>query len=156
MTIGLTWRRTARRIKQGWFEVIAGTSVVAFRREDEDEVPSSELGDLLVELSFIQARSNAAKKVADGLSEFETYIYNNREFIPNFGERRRQGKRSACRPPGNRQSFPSLTRNRCGVAFYNLARYLTHSRPAIQSEVPFSNFACSFLALLTRLPHRLL
>jgi hypothetical protein len=50
------------------------------------------LGDLLVELSFIQARSNAAKKVADGLSEFETYICNNREFIPNFGERRRQGE----------------------------------------------------------------
>jgi hypothetical protein len=48
------------------------------------------LGDLLVELSFIQARSNAAKKVA--LSEFETYIFNNREFIPNFGERRRQGE----------------------------------------------------------------
>jgi hypothetical protein len=40
------------------------------------------LGDLLVELSFIHARSNAAKKVADGLSEFETYIRNNREFIP--------------------------------------------------------------------------
>jgi len=28
----------------------------------------------------------------DGLSEFETYIWNNREFIPNFGERRRQGE----------------------------------------------------------------
>src|ERR1700693_484124 len=25
-------------------------------------------------------------------SEFETYICNNREFIPNFGERRRQGE----------------------------------------------------------------
>jgi hypothetical protein len=50
------------------------------------------LGDLLVMLSFIQAHSNAAKKVADGLSEFETYICNNREFIPNFGERRRQGE----------------------------------------------------------------
>ena len=50
------------------------------------------LGDMLVELGFIQARSNAAKKVADGLSEFETYICNNREFIPNFGERRRQGE----------------------------------------------------------------
>jgi hypothetical protein len=36
------------------------------------------LGDLLAELSFIQARSNAAKKVADNLSEFETYICNNR------------------------------------------------------------------------------
>ena len=48
------------------------------------------MGDLIVELSLIQARSVAAKKVADNLSEFETYIRNNREFIPNFGERRRQ------------------------------------------------------------------
>src|SRR6266403_1339324 len=50
------------------------------------------LGDLLMELSFIQARSNAAKKVVDGLDDFGTYICNNREFIPNFGERRRQGE----------------------------------------------------------------
>lgn len=45
------------------------------------------LGDLIMELSLIQARSAAAKKVADNLSEFQTYIDNNREFIPNFGER---------------------------------------------------------------------
>ena len=50
------------------------------------------LGDLLMELSFIQAPSNAAKKVVDGLDDFRTYICNNREFIPNFGERRRQGE----------------------------------------------------------------
>jgi hypothetical protein len=50
------------------------------------------LSGLLVELSVIQARSNAAKKVSESLSEFETYICNNREFIPNFGERRRQGE----------------------------------------------------------------
>ena len=50
------------------------------------------LGDLVMELSLIQARSAAAKKVADGLSEFQTYIDNNREFIPNFGERYRQGE----------------------------------------------------------------
>jgi hypothetical protein len=43
-------------------------------------------------LSLIQARSAAAKKVAEGVTEFETYIRNNREFIPNFGERRRQGE----------------------------------------------------------------
>jgi hypothetical protein len=43
-----------------------------------------------MELSFIQARSNAAKKVVDGLDDFRAYICNNREFIPNFGERRRQ------------------------------------------------------------------
>ena len=50
------------------------------------------LGDLLIELSLIQARLTAAKKVADSVTEFETYIRNNREFIPNFGERRRQGE----------------------------------------------------------------
>ena len=50
------------------------------------------LGDLLTELSLIQARSNAAKKLVDGLDEFRTYICNNREFIPNFGECRRQGE----------------------------------------------------------------
>lgn len=50
------------------------------------------LAALQMELSLIQARSAAAKKVADGLTEFETYIRNNREFIPNFGERRRQGE----------------------------------------------------------------
>ena len=50
------------------------------------------LRDLLMELSLLEARSNAAKKVIDGLDAFRTYICNNREFIPNFGERRRQGE----------------------------------------------------------------
>src|SRR5260221_11503446 len=45
-----------------------------------------------MELSLIQAHSAAAEKVAEGLTEFETYIGNNQEFIPNFGERRRQGE----------------------------------------------------------------
>ena len=34
------------------------------------------------------------EKVADSVTEFETYIRNNCEFIPNFGERRRN-RRSA-------------------------------------------------------------
>ena len=33
-----------------------------------------------------------AEKLATGIAEFETYIRNNREFIPNFGERYRQGE----------------------------------------------------------------
>ena len=33
-----------------------------------------------------------AEKVAAGVAEFETYIRNNGQFIPNFGERRRQGE----------------------------------------------------------------
>src|ERR1700738_4350789 len=34
--------------------------------------------------------------------------------------------------------------------FENLARYVAPSGPAIQPEYPFANFACLFLALLTR------
>src|SRR5580692_10571726 len=200
ITVGIDGGYVRAAHKQGWFEVIAGKSVVAFRRDDEGEVPSAKcfgfvqtydekprrrlwelmksqgmqenqqvvfmsdggenvrrvqeylhpfsehlidwfhitmrltvlqqqtktlqegrpeagadvskgleslkhllwhgnteealqrLDDLVMELSFIHARSNAAKKVADGLSEFETYVRNNREFIPNFGERRHQGE----------------------------------------------------------------
>ena len=50
------------------------------------------LGNLTMDLSLIQANFAAAKKVAARVAEFETYICNNREFIPNFGERRRQGE----------------------------------------------------------------
>ena len=50
------------------------------------------LVNLSIGLSLIRARSAAAAKIADGLTEFETYIRNNREFIPNFGVRRRQGE----------------------------------------------------------------
>ena len=50
------------------------------------------LADLLMEMSLIQARLAEAKKVAGSVTEFETYIRNNRDFIPNFGERRRQGE----------------------------------------------------------------
>src|SRR5258707_14261584 len=72
------------------------------------------LGDLLAELSFIQARSNAAKKVADNLSEFETYICNNREFIPNFGERRRHPEGET----GQVQQTPTATETKPGSEEY--------------------------------------
>jgi hypothetical protein len=48
--------------------------------------------ELLLDLDLIRAQSAAAEKLAAGMSEFETYIRNNREFIPNFGERYRQGE----------------------------------------------------------------
>ena len=50
------------------------------------------LHDLLLDLSLIRAHSAAAEKLACGMTEFEIYIRNNREFIPNFGERYRQGE----------------------------------------------------------------
>ena len=48
--------------------------------------------DLLMELDLIRAHSAAAAKLATGLAEFKIYIENNQDFIPNFGERYRQGE----------------------------------------------------------------
>jgi hypothetical protein len=47
---------------------------------------------LSIDLSLIRAHSAAAAKIANGLAEFETYIRNNSAFVPNFGERWRQGE----------------------------------------------------------------
>jgi hypothetical protein len=51
------------------------------------------LGDMLLDMELIRAHSAASEKLAAGMAEFESYIRNNREFIPNFGERYRQGDR---------------------------------------------------------------
>ncbi len=41
ITVGLDGGYVRAAHKQGWFEVIAGKSVVAFRRNEEDEIPSA-------------------------------------------------------------------------------------------------------------------
>jgi hypothetical protein len=48
--------------------------------------------DLLMDLDLIRNHSAPAEKLSVGLAEFATYIRNNRESIPNFGERYRQGE----------------------------------------------------------------
>ena len=52
------------------------------------------LGGLIIELDLLRAFSPAADKLGQGIGEFDTYIGNNQEFIPNFGERyrHRQGE----------------------------------------------------------------
>ncbi len=45
------------------------------------------LESLLIDLEFPEVPSPLTQKVAKGIGEFETYIRNNEEFIPNFGER---------------------------------------------------------------------
>ena len=52
------------------------------------------IGGLNLELDLLHAFSPAADKLGKSLGEFETYIRNNIEFIPNFGERYRHGERS--------------------------------------------------------------
>ncbi len=49
------------------------------------------LGQLLFDLNLRRRSSPAAAKLVRGATEFNTYIRNNRDFIPNFGERYRQG-----------------------------------------------------------------
>ena len=56
------------------------------------EAALERLGNLIMDLDLIRAHSAAAEKVAGAMAEFETYIHNNQEFIPNFGERYRQGE----------------------------------------------------------------
>jgi hypothetical protein len=50
------------------------------------------LHDLLQDLDLIRVHSAAAEKLACGMTEFEIYIRNNQKFVPNFGERYRQGE----------------------------------------------------------------
>jgi hypothetical protein len=50
------------------------------------------LEGLLIDLEFPEVPSPPTQKVAKGIGEFETYIRNNEEFIPNFGERYRNGE----------------------------------------------------------------
>ena len=50
------------------------------------------IGGLNIELDLLRAFSPPADKLGKSLGEFETYIRNNIEFIPNFGERYRHGE----------------------------------------------------------------
>ena len=55
------------------------------------DVALESLGQLLFDLELHSVRSPVVAKLERGAREFDTYIRNNREFIPNFGERYRQG-----------------------------------------------------------------
>ena len=63
------------------------------------------MADMLLDLELIRAHSLAGEKLAAGLAEFEIYIRNNRDFIPNFGERYRQGARRSAQRLWNRRSI---------------------------------------------------
>jgi hypothetical protein len=50
------------------------------------------LKSAVIELDLLRAVSPADAKLGQGIGEFDTYIRANQEFIPNFGERYRQGE----------------------------------------------------------------
>jgi hypothetical protein len=51
------------------------------------------LTSLSISLDMIREHSVPAAKVANGVADFEIYLKNNSEFIPNFGDRWQQGER---------------------------------------------------------------
>ncbi len=67
-------------------------SVKHFLRHGNTEEALERLTSLLLDLSLIQAHSVSARKLAANLAELEIYLRNNCEFIPNFGERYRNGE----------------------------------------------------------------
>ena len=50
------------------------------------------LADLAMDLDLVRDCSVAADKLAAGIAEFQTYIRNNQESIPDYGEQYRQGE----------------------------------------------------------------
>ena len=50
------------------------------------------LADLLFDLYLVRNHSTPAKKLAVSVEDFETYIRNNQESMPNYGERYRNGE----------------------------------------------------------------
>jgi hypothetical protein len=50
------------------------------------------LANLSMDLDWIRKHAAPAEKLSMAVTEFETYIRNNQESIPNFGERYRQGE----------------------------------------------------------------
>lgn len=50
------------------------------------------LENLILDLDLIQSTSPTVLKFKKYISEFDTYIRNNQEYIPNFGERHRNGE----------------------------------------------------------------
>lgn len=59
---------------------------------------------VVLDLDLIRNHSVSAEKLAAGVAEFETYIRNNQASIPNYGERYRQGRRSAQRSSSRRST----------------------------------------------------
>jgi hypothetical protein len=47
------------------------------------------LASLILDLDLLPTRSAATEKLGHSLGEFETYLRNNVDFIPNFGKRYR-------------------------------------------------------------------
>jgi hypothetical protein len=69
-----------------------GTALLVFWPLNEDLAPIQYQLFVRSRLISFEPSQSPADKLGKSLGEFETYIRNNIEFIPNFGERCRQGE----------------------------------------------------------------
>ena len=89
MTVGIDGGYVRAAHKEGWFEVIAGKSVVAFRREAEDETPSAKC------FGFVQTYDDKPRRrlwelmKSQGMKENQQVV-----FMSDGGEDRPAGFRS--------------------------------------------------------------
>jgi hypothetical protein len=67
------------------------TSVKHLLWHGNSEEALERLASLILDLELLPTRSAAAEKLGQSVGEFTTYVRNNVDFIPNFGERYRQG-----------------------------------------------------------------
>ena len=73
------------------------------------------LEQLIFDLDLRRQHSPAAAKLYRSVIEFDTYIRNNRDFIPNYGERYRRGRhdhhviRGVNDQPGRQQALREET-----------------------------------------------
>src|SRR5256885_3388020 len=85
------WMRATARSEEHTSELQSPCNLVC-RLLLEKKKTLERLGGLLIDLELLRAFSPAADKLGHGVGEFDTYIQNNIEFIPNFGERYSQGE----------------------------------------------------------------
>jgi hypothetical protein len=80
-----------------WLSARIGSSLLWHGNAEE---ALERIGGLNIELDLLRAFSPPADKLGKSLGEFETYIRNNIEFIPNFGERYQPGGKGFAGNPG--------------------------------------------------------
>src|ERR1700719_50446 len=125
LTVGIDGGYVRGRRKQGQFEVIAGKSLLAFKRDQEgkqqlsarcfawvqtyDEKPKrrlwhgnvfralNELQSLEMDLdaAAFESKNENSQKLLKGVEELHTYVERNQEFVPNYGARYHNGERIA-------------------------------------------------------------
>jgi hypothetical protein len=102
LTVGIDGGFVRSQHKQGHFEVITGKSIPVLDALESIKwylwhgnvfQALQHLEDLEMDLAAFESKDESAGKLLKAVEELHTYIDNDRPFIPNYGERFRQGER---------------------------------------------------------------